>query len=76
MSYTLTNEEKVGIIEQHLKTLEYNKYNLRVTMLTLSADPNSKAQNIKDLERQIETITQKQDVLFKELDSLNGEDNG
>jgi hypothetical protein len=28
MTYELTNEDKTGVINQHLKTLSYNKFNL------------------------------------------------
>ena len=37
MTYVLTNEEKTAIIEQHLRTLEYSKYNTTISLMEENA---------------------------------------
>jgi predicted nucleic acid-binding Zn-ribbon protein len=76
MAYQLTNEEKISIIDQHLKILEYNKYNLKISLLEMLAGNIAKPESISDLEIQIDSINKKQNALIQELDTLTGEDNG
>jgi hypothetical protein len=76
MAYELTNEEKISIINQHLKNLEYSKYNLRISLLEMGSGNVTKPNNIKDVEGEIESINDKQNVLNKEIDLLTGEYNG
>jgi len=38
MSSELTTEEKNGIIDQHLKNLSQNKYNLYLTILEIQSE--------------------------------------
>ena len=76
MAYELTNEEKISIINQHLKNLEYSKYNLRISLLEMGSGNVTKPNNIKDVEGEIESINDKQNVLNKEIDLLTGENNG
>ena len=66
MTYILTNEEKAGIIEQHLKNLEYSKYNLEVSLIEESASPTS-ASAATSLEEQISEINLKISALKAEL---------
>ena len=76
MAYELTNEEKISIINQHLKNLEYSKYNLRISLLEMGSGNVTKPNIIKDVEGEIESINDKQNVLNKEIDLLTGEYNG
>ena len=32
-SIELTNDEKIGVIESHMKNLQYNKYNAQMTVV-------------------------------------------
>jgi hypothetical protein len=76
MAYQLTNEEKISIIDQHLKILEYNKYNLKISLLEMISGNMAKPESISDLELQIDSINKKQKALTQELDTVTGEDNG
>jgi hypothetical protein len=76
MTYELTNEEKISIIDQHLKNLEYSKYNLKISLLEMGSGNVTNPENIKNTEMQIDSINEKQKVLNKEINILNGENNG
>lgn len=76
MSYELSKEEKIAIIDQHLKSLEYNKYNLRISLLELSSGIPAKKESIEDLQNQITSINSKQKVLINELESLEENNDG
>lgn len=75
MSYQLSKEEKALIINQHLKNLEYTKYNLRISLLELNSDANTKMEHIENLQSQVALITKKQDTLIEELNLLEDEEN-
>ncbi len=70
MVYELSNEEKISIIEQHLKNLEYNRYNLAVSMIELNAGTNPKSESIEELQSDIDSIVSQQTALAAELASL------
>jgi hypothetical protein len=76
MTYELTNEEKISIIDQHLKNLEYSKYNLKISLLEMGSGNVTNPENIKNTEMQIDSINEKQKVLNQEINILNGENNG
>lgn len=76
MAYQLTNEEKISIIDQHLKILEYNKYNLKISLLEMISGNMAKPESISDIELQIDSMNKKQKALIQEIDTLTGEDNG
>jgi len=70
MTYELTNAEKISIIDQHLKNLEYSKYNLQVSMLELTSGSNPKQESIADTQAQIDSIVAQQTALNAEVVSL------
>jgi len=70
MTYELTNEEKISIIDQHLKNLEYNRYNLEISVLELTSGTNPKQESITDIQAQIDSIIAQQTALNAEIASL------
>jgi hypothetical protein len=70
MTYELTNAEKISIIDQHLKNLEYNRYNLEVSILELTSGTNPKQESIEDIQAQIDSIVAQQTALNAEVASL------
>lgn len=68
--YELTNEEKISVIDQHLKSLGLNKYNLQVSLLELTAGPNIKEEPLQNLQDQIDTIAAQEAVLSAEKSFL------
>jgi hypothetical protein len=70
MVYTLTNQEKSEIISQHLKALEYSKYNVQVSLIEESASPSATEATATDIQNQIEKANLKIDALVAELAKL------
>ena len=70
MTYELTNEDKTGVINQHLKTLSYNKFNLDLSKVEESAKSSPDATVITELNTQTAEVTAKINALLAELDKL------
>jgi hypothetical protein len=70
MVYTLTNEEKSEIISQHLKALEYSKYNVEVNLIEENAAPSAAEGTISDIQSQINKANLKIAALVAELAEL------
>lgn len=70
MTTELTNEEKIGIINQHIKSLNYNKYNLNITMLELNAISSPNQATINEIVLQISDLDDKISVLETEKTTL------
>ena len=66
MTYILTNEEKVNIVEQHLKNLEYSRFNLGISLIEESVSASNDA-SISSLKEQLSSIDAKIEVLKQEL---------
>ena len=71
MTIEITTEEKTGIIDQHIKTLNYNKYNLSLTVLELEAIASPDATAISEVLLQISDIDAKISVLEDEKANLS-----
>jgi hypothetical protein len=70
MGYDLTNEEKISIIDQHIKNLKYSKFNTEMSLVEESAGSNPKQSLIDDLNKQISEIDSKINSLLNELDKV------
>jgi hypothetical protein len=71
MVYELTNEEKKGILEQHLKNLEYNRYNLEVSMIELTNSTILKEESIENIQLEIDSLVVQKNALIAEIQSLS-----
>jgi hypothetical protein len=70
MVYTLTNEEKIDIINQHLKNLEYSKFNSEISLVEESAAIEPQQNLIDEIQGQIDSINAKKTALLSEIASL------
>jgi hypothetical protein len=70
MAYTLTKEEKIDIINQHLKNLEYSKYNSQISLVEESAAIEPQPILIDEINSQIDNINAKTSALLSEIESL------
>ena len=70
MVYILTKEEKIDIINQHLKNLEYSKFNSEMSLVEESAAVQPQQILIDEIQGQIDSINAKQEALLSEIDSL------
>jgi hypothetical protein len=70
MVYTLTKEEKIDIINQHLKNLEYSKYNSEISLIEETAATEPQAILIDEIQVQIDSINAKMSALLSEISAL------
>jgi hypothetical protein len=68
----LTNEEKISILNQHIKNIVVNKYNLHVSILAEEAAATIDQTKIDALNTQINAEQAKYDALLVELSTLQG----
>lgn len=66
----LTNEEKIAIIDQHKRTVEYSKYNLQVSILEENAVDTPNADTVDSLNNQIAELDKKLAALDAEKEDL------
>lgn len=72
MTIELTNEEKAGVVEQHLKSLAFNEYNLVLSIEEANAAAVPNETNITALNLQLDDIRAQKTALQGELASLGG----
>lgn len=70
MTYQLTNEEKLTIINQHLRTLEFSKYNYQMSLLEEQAVQVPAQETIDSINEQLLVLNQKIDALAEEAAGL------
>jgi len=70
MTYELTNEEKAAIVNQHIKNLELNIYNLQLSLLEENAVASPNAASVSSLNNQLTEVNAKKTALLAELDDL------
>jgi hypothetical protein len=70
MVYELTNEEKKGIVEQHLKNIAFSEYNLILSLTAEQALENPNSTNMTSLTKQQEDLEAQKSALLLELNSL------
>jgi len=70
MSTILTNEEKAGIVTQHIKNIEYSIYNLEISVIEEEAVESPDAEKISTLNSDITELNTKKAALTTELATL------
>jgi chromosome segregation ATPase len=71
MTYELSNQEKINIITEHLKTLEMNKFDLNISLSECYSSDTDRSDDINILNDQINQINKQQDALSQEMATLN-----
>jgi hypothetical protein len=66
----LTNEEKVSIVTQHIKSVASNVYNLQVSLISENAVDPINQDTIQSLNSQMSVETSKMEALESELTRL------
>jgi hypothetical protein len=66
----ITNEEKMGIINQHMRNVQVNKYNLELTLLEENALTSPNTETVTSITAQIAEANKKIAVLETELESV------
>ena len=70
MTTLLSNEEKAGIINQHLKNLHYNKFNLEISVVEENAKVTPETAALANFNTQIADFDSRIEALDAELDKL------
>lgn len=71
MTYELSKEEKIAIVNQHLKSLEYNRYNIQMSLAEENAIDAPSQVVLDSLNAQLAENTARKSVLIQELETLN-----
>jgi hypothetical protein len=71
MTTELTKEEKISIINTHLKTVAYSKYNLDLTLIEENAKTTPDADILERTNKDIQTLSDQIAALEAEKNSLN-----
>jgi predicted nucleic acid-binding Zn-ribbon protein len=71
MTINLTKDEKAQIINNHIKSLSYTKYNLEIDILQENAKDTPVASSITAFQNQLEDIQGQITALNTELTAVN-----
>lgn len=63
----LTNEEKISIVTQHVKSIASNIYNLQISLIAENATDPINQNNVQSLNSQMSIETAKMNALEAEL---------
>lgn len=67
---TLSNEDKISIINQHKRNIEYVRYGLELSIIEENATANPNQENLDSFNNQITDLDSKIAALDAELASL------
>ena len=70
MAIELTNEEKLGIVNQHIKSIDYTIYGLELDLLEAQAVDSPDATQISSINNRISSANNRRTVLVEERSSL------
>ena len=68
---TLTNEEKVVIVNQHLKNLHYSKFNIEISLIEENAKSIKDTEQIASLNAQSTDIDSRITALEDKIEELS-----
>ena len=71
MTIELSKEEKVSIVNQHIKTLKYNKYVYQISIKEEEAVETPSASRVDSLNAKIAEVDAKVAALSAEITALN-----
>jgi len=70
MTIELTTEEKLSILDQHIKSVNYGLYGLELDLLEINATANPDAGQIANINTRIAASNAKKSALAEERNSL------
>ena len=71
MTIELSKEEKVSIVNQHIKTLKYNKYDYQISIKEEEATETPSTSRVDSLNAKIAEVDAKVVALSAEIAALN-----
>lgn len=70
MTSILTNEEKAGIVTQHIKNIEYSMYNLNLSVIEENSVASPDNDKVDSLNSQLSDLLAQKNALEAELSAL------
>jgi hypothetical protein len=70
MTYELTVAERTEIVHQHLKNIQYRKYNVELSLIEENALTTPNSSRIDELNADLALINTQEAALVTELESL------
>ena len=70
MTYELTPEDKIGVVSQHLKNIQYRKYNIELSLIEENALTSPDSARIAELNADMALVITQESALLTELESL------
>lgn len=70
MTTTLTNEEKLSIVNQHIKSIDYSIYGYELDLIQINAVSSPDAGQIAAINARMAEANSKKEALVIEKDSL------
>lgn len=70
MTIELTNDEKLNIVNQHIKSVDYSLYGAQLDLIEIQATANPDAAQVSNINNRITAATAKRAALVEEKDSL------
>lgn len=74
MTIQLTNEEKMGIVEQHIKAIDYGVYGLELDLIEINATSSPDSSQLSNLNARLAALNAKRAALVAEKNSLTPQD--
>jgi hypothetical protein len=66
MTTLLTNADKLSVVNQHIKSIDFQLYNLELDLLEANAEATPNTENISSLNVRVSSLTAKRVVLATE----------
>ena len=66
MTTLLTNADKLSVVNQHIKGIDFQLYNLELDLLEANAETSPNAENISSINGRVTSLTAKRAVLAAE----------
>lgn len=70
MTIELTNDEKLNIVNQHIKSVDYSLYGSQLDLVEIQATANPDAAQVSTINDRITAATARRAALVEERDSL------
>jgi len=70
----LTNADKLSVVNQHIKSLDFQIYNSQLDLLEANAESTVNAENVSALNARIANLNAKRAVLVTEADKFSEEE--
>ena len=68
----LTNADKLNVVNQHMKSIDFQMYNLQLDLIEANAESPVNSESVSTLTGRINVLNAKRDALESEAETLEG----